>query len=413
MNRNIITKDEWYQYTIIQTLQNTIIPDKLVDRDVALDHMISKKKEKLVRQIYKKTHPRSNRFYQMSDGRWRSRNPDFYARSESGLIEKLYNYYFARDMEAEFDAWILHRASKKLVSEKTIEEDLSYWNRVISKERLAHVPMSEIRAVDLYNMFVEWTGQGKITRKEFNNRKSILNGIYSQAVLDGIVEANPIPSLQFSSLKFKNPSFRNKAYSLEQREKMLAYLKSIEQDAYTLAIQLAFHGTFRIGEIKALKSTNIDGGYIWIENQIVDEHEIIVKNGKVSLGEPVKTLKQPKGNTNYSIRPSIITPETANILRQAKELNPDGEYLFMHHGRALTTDTVNSRLRKYTKAIGIPYLSSHKIRFTSASVLYQDGNMDLKDLSYFMGHSNLQMTQHYAEQRIRPIDGTRFAEVLG
>lgn len=389
------------------------MPDKLLDGDTAVECMISKKKEKLVRQVYEKTHPRSNKFYQMSDGRWRSRKPDFYARSESDLIEKLYNYYFARDMETEFNAWVLHRASKKLVSEKTIEEDLSYWRRIISKEQLAHIPMSEIRAVDLYNMFVEWTGQGKITRKEFNNRKSILNGIYSQAVLDGVVEANPIPSMQLSSLKFKNPSFRNKAYSLEQREKMLAYLKSIEQDAYTLAIRLAFHGTFRIGEIKALKSTNIDGDYIWIENQIVDEHEIIVKNGKVSLGQPVKTLKEPKGNTNYSIRPSIVTPETADILRQAKELNPDGEYLFMYKGRPLTTDTVNSRLRKYTKAIGIPYLSSHKIRFTSASVLYQDGDMDLKDLSFFMGHSNLQMTQHYAEQRIRPVDGARFAEILG
>ena len=33
---------------------------------------------------------------------------------------------------------------------------------------------------------------------------------------------------------------------------LLSYLRTLEQDAYTLAIQFAFYGIFRVGEIKGL-----------------------------------------------------------------------------------------------------------------------------------------------------------------
>lgn len=43
--------------------------------------------------------------------------------------------------------------------------------------------------------------------------------------------------------------------------------------------------------------------------------------------------KLPKGNTNFSVRDITLVPEAVAIVEQAKELNPDGEYLFMCHGR--------------------------------------------------------------------------------
>jgi integrase len=405
---------EWYEVGVINSLKKAVSSGKIDVESTVIKDMISKKKEQLVRDIYKKTHPRAKGFYLMGDGRWRSRSPDLYAHSEDELLEKLYDYYFKHDMEASFKSWVAYRAKYNLVSSKTIEEDLSYWKRIISKEPLAQCSLDEIRPVDIYSMFVRWTGQGKITRKEFHNRKSVLNGIFSQAILDGIITSNPISSIPTSGLKFKAPNRRkSKAYSLEQRQKMLNYLRELPQDAYTLAIQLAFHGIFRVGEIKALKSSSLEDGYIWIEQQIVDEHEIILKGDEVTVGKPITTVKAPKGNQEYSIRPCILTPEAKRIINEMQEINPDGEFLFMHEGHQLTTDTVNRRLRAYTKAVGIPYLSSHKIRFTSASMLYQEGNMSLTDLSYLMGHSNTQMTAHYAEQRIKKLDESKVIETLG
>ena len=62
-----------------------------------------------------------------------------------------------------------------------------------------------------------------------------------------------------------------------------------------------------------------------------------------------------------------------------KEWTPTGSLLFMHNGRSLTTDTFNRRLKKYWTALEITYLSSHKIQFTNASILFNTG---VKEIDY-------------------------------
>ena len=62
------------------------------------------------------------------------------------------------------------------------------------------------------------------------------------------------------------------------------------------------------------------------------------------------------------------------------------EYMFFEpNGEIMTTDSFNRRLKKYCKEAGVPYHSSHKIRFYNASTAF-DGN-NLTTLSYLMGHS--------------------------
>ena len=191
-------------------------------------------------------------------------------------------------------------------------------------------------------------------------------------------------------LKFKVPLQSKKAYTEEERKLMLNYLSSIEPDAYTLAIQLAFYGIFRIGEIKALMWNIEDGNSVKIQQQLVVEHEILED---LSLGQRQTALKLPKGNPNYSIRTEQVSDKGLAILKKMKELNPTGDFLFMHNGRPLTTDRFNARLKKYCSDIGIPYLSSHKIRFSSASILYDNGT-PIKAIKELLGHSNLAMTRH-------------------
>lgn len=67
--------------------------------------------------------------------------------------------------------------------------------------------------------------------------------------------------------------------------------------------------------------------------------------------------------------------EGVKILKKMKELNPDGTLLFMHEGGPLTTDSFNRRLKKYCREAGVPYYSSHKIRFYNASTAYDGKNL--------------------------------------
>lgn len=131
----------------------------------------------------------------------------------------------------------------------------------------------------------------------------------------------------------------------------------------------------------------------------------------LTLSQPCRVLKDPKGNPDYSIRTEFISDEGLNILRKMKTLNHTGKLLFMHNGRPLTTDTFNSRLKKYCNKVGIPYLSSHKIRFTGASMLY-DAGVKAIDIQPLLGHSTLTMTEHYISQRVQDNDIQQMSKIL-
>ncbi|HIZ73988.1 MAG TPA: tyrosine-type recombinase/integrase [Candidatus Mediterraneibacter stercoravium] len=182
----------------------------------------------------------------------------------------------------------------------------------------------------------------------------------------------------------------------------------MEPDAYILAIMLAFYGIFRIGEIKALSWNSHDKNTVVIRQQLVEERTL---EDDLSLGTPQKVIKQPKGNPYYSIRTETLSDQGVAILKKMKEINPDGELLFMYEGRPLTTETFNRRLKKYCNAVGIPYLSSHKIRFTGASMLYNAGVKPI-DIQPLLGHSTLSMTEHYIGQRVQESPDSQMARIL-
>lgn len=403
-----LTNDQKQLHTSIMYLQLYITNAKLSTAEMAhYIEMTKKQKERLIKEIYFKN-KRKKEFYTCADGRVKSYNPQFIAPDEESLINKLYNFYFCNTFKAVYKDWLKYRADTKIVSGKTIEEDIGIWTRFIEHSELSDMQVIDIKPKHVMKLFDEWTGNGKITRKDFNNRKAVLNGIFSYAVLNELIDFNPVLSLSCNHLKFRLPTAEKKAYTIAEREALLAYLKTLEPDAYILAIMLAFYGVFRIGEIKALTWDKTDSGMITIQHQLVEERTL---QNDMTLGKPKRVLKNPKGNPVYSIRTEMLPHEGIQVLEKMKSLNPDGEYLFMFNGRPLTTETFNRRLKKYCTAAGIPYLSSHKIRFTSASMLYNAG-MKAIDIQPLLGHSTLTMTEHYIGQRVVERDTSQMSQIL-
>ncbi len=403
-----LTSEQKSRHEAIRALQNIISSGTLTSSELAqqLD-MTKKQKEKLVSQIYFKN-KKTKDFYLCKDGRIKSYNPQFIADSREQLIDKLYDYYFNNTLEDVYGQWLRHRMETKIVTSKTIEEYMGLWRRFLADSEIAHMQIADIRAKHLMKLFQKWTGNGLITRKDFNNRKSLLNGIFRHAALNELISFNPITSIPCNELKFKLPNARRKAYTIEEREKLLAYLDTLEFDAYVGAITLDFYGIFRIGEIKGLSWDESDGNRVTIKRQLIEERAL---QEDLTLGHPYRVLKDPKGNPYYSIRTEVVSEKGLEILRKMKALNPSGETLFMHQGRPLTTDTFNRRLKGYCAAAGVPYLSSHKIRFTGASMLY-DAGMKAIDIQPLLGHSTLTMTEHYIGQRVKEQDTSQMSQIL-
>lgn len=404
----LLTSEQQQLFKSIRELQNLLNNGTLISSGaVQLKEMTQKQKEKLVSEIYFKN-KRRKEFYTCKDGRIKSYNPQFIANTREELIDKLYEYYFNNTLEDVYKQWVKHRSKTKIVSGKTIEEDIGIWNRFLAKSEVSQMQIAEIKPKHLMKLFQTWTGNGLITRKDFNNRKSVLNGIFRFAVLNEVITYNPITSIPCNDLKYKLPLAKKKAYTIEERAALLSYLQTLEPDAYILAIMLAFYGIFRIGEIKALSWNSHDKNTVVIRQQLVEERTL---EDDLSLGTPQKVIKQPKGNPYYSIRTETLSDQGVAILKKMKEINPNGELLFMYKGRPLTTETFNRRLKKYCNAAGIPYLSSHKIRFTGASMLYNAGVKPI-DIQPLLGHSTLSMTEHYIGQRVQESPDSQMARIL-
>ena len=400
----IITETDKAEARSICQLKNMMKFDNLDSGEVRkLFNMISKKKTKLVENVYRTAHPRAKEelFYHMSDGRWRSRNPDFYADTREELIEKLYDYFFTHTFEEVYLEWVDMRIKHGVKSNKTIQEDLSMLKNVFKNEPIANMQIEEIKKKDIKYMYERWTGPGLITRKAFVNRKSALNGVFTFAAENEYIPINFIPSIGTSELKFKEPNHRNKAFHVNEREKLLNYLRTLKQDGYTLAIQLALYSTFRVGELRALRFEDLNGNILSIRHQLVEESSFSIDTNFMKVSKEPRHIneKLPKGNAHFSVRDIYLVPEAVEIIKKAHDINPDGEYLFMCHGRTINNDTFNERLRKYCNDAGVPYLSSHKLRFTVASTLKAAG-VETAYLQKTLGHSNRAMTEHYIYETV-------------
>ncbi|MBO4264830.1 MAG: tyrosine-type recombinase/integrase [Clostridia bacterium] len=86
-------------------------------------------------------------------------------------------------------------------------------------------------------------------------------------------------------------------------------------------------------------------------------------------------------------------------LRKTQTVRPEDRiYLFISaHQRKISPKTVQWMVYKYLDKAGLGYrrLSTHKLRHTAATLMYQSGNVDVRILKDILGHEQLNTTQIY------------------
>jgi len=183
-------------------------------------------------------------------------------------------------------------------------------------------------------------------------------------------------------------------FSIEERNRLLEYLAD-NKNMYAFAIRLDFHLVIRIGELLALRWSDISENYIHIQGQCIRE---MTMNDDLSFSpRTFENVDHVKGYADEGFRYIPITPECKKVLDEIRELNPDGEFILMQDGKQLLADTFNEHLKKHCLKCNVKPRSSHKIRFTVASILYNNG-VPLQVLQKLLGHTTPAMTMHYLRQ---------------
>ncbi len=108
-----------------------------------------------------------------------------------------------------------------------------------------------------------------------------------------------------------------------------------------------------------------------------------------------------------------LSDYAVKVLNELKALTGDRFYVLNSAGNnPISENNFNSNLKKYCKKCGIPYYSSHKIRFYQCSRMYEL-QIDEKDIQAEMGHSTLEMTRHYDRRRSKRFTDEKANLVFG
>lgn len=316
------------------------------------------------------------------------------------LIEKLYDMEYGKQnstLKDLFPEFLIWKKDTTPTSEQTLRNYTIDWNKFLNESNIVDIPIKQLKIKDFISYFRFITKDRSITHNRFGNTKSILNGIYDYAIENEIVEFNPIKEINCKQFPFK-PTNNNQdeVFTMAEREQLLSCLETIK-GIYPLAIRLDFHLVTRIGELLAIRWSDVKEDCIHIHSQHLS---IIEMNEDLSFSSRTcKTVDYIKGNTNQGFRILPLTPNAKEILAEIKELNPDSEFVLMQNGKQLNTNTFNKNLKRYCAKAKVRYLSSHKIRFASATLLYQAG-LPLNELSTLLGHTTVEMTLHYLRRVI-------------
>lgn len=360
---------------------------------------IKVKKETLLKQycdtnkIKERTAGKYKQFYILIKGK------QFTAKTRPELIDKLFASFCGDSvitLEEAYKEWMQWRASIN-TSSKTLKENKNEWNRFIKGSALSKMQVAQIDISDFEDFLYDITKDYAITSKRLSNVISVLNGIMRRCVSRKIIPHNLLADVDKKVFhnRCKLTNNQKEIYTKEERQKILDYLEG-KTDAYSLAIRFSFYLPLRFSETAAIKYSDIKDGQLRIQRA---QRTCQSMNADLTFNERYRTNEERiKGNKQTGFRTIGLTPTALSIVELAHCLYPDNEFLFMKDGKQILGDTFNERLKSICKVLGIKYRSSHQLRFTVATMLFQAG-MPINKLSSLLGHSTTAMTWHYIRQQ--------------
>ena len=267
--------------------------------------------------------------------------------------------------------WEFLKASESYHSWKTTLDYRSTFNEL--ERHFGNILLS-----DITRNGVEEFIQKKIKAHSLHTgRRHLINikALLSKAVALDYIQNNPSASIKRIKIPEKLPSFFTK-------KEFHNLINNIDDIDYKDVIEFAVNTGLRQMEILTLtrQQLNIDKKII-----ILDNHNHTTKSKKV--------------------RAIPLNKKALEILLKRR-----GDLLFSKNGKAISSDHLQDRFRKYVKKSGITRkITFHSLRHTFASWLVQAG-VSIYDVSKLLGHSDIKTTQIYAH--LRPDDLKRAVDLL-
>ena len=365
---------------------------KLVDADGTFQNTMRRTQIEAI----KKLHPYSISSPSSEKGRWQTRYKDENGKSqivkaatEEKLFEKLAMLYFSA-IELEklsfhdlFISWLDYK--KELTSSgNTILRHKQHYRKYFESSKLHAIKLKQLDSLILEKECNRIIKEFRLTRKEWCNVKTILNGMFDFAVRKKYISLSPMNDVRIVA-KYRQvikKSGKTQTFNPEELTNLNRYLDekfSETGDSAYIAVKINFYLGLRIGELSALK---------WSDWETKKALHIVREEIRDQESNRVYVVEHTKTHTDRFV---AVPTKAIELL---EKLPRQGEYIFERNGNRITCIQIAYVLKKYAERHGIPVKSSHKIRKTVASNLATHG-VPLDAIREQMGHNELATTLGY------------------
>ena len=277
-----------------------------------------------------------------------------------------------------------------------------YIENYIGPDKIATLKLVKV-STDMLQMFaasLEKAGQPDskgLSAKTIRNLFSMLHAAMKQAVGNGLLLRNPCDYVQLPQVK------QTEIQPLNDVE-IANLLATIKGERYGIAILLMLFGGFRIGELLALRLSNLrqkDG--VWYLR--VDKSLNRVSNFDAKPGEKKTVLRlgEPKSATSrrdVPLLPKVFTALREHMQHQHEESSAawglyDGDPFLIANelGSFIDPTTFRTWFNKMVEKAGITrHVRVHDCRHTAATLMLRGGATP-HEVSLILGHSSSQITE--------------------
>lgn len=363
----------------------------ILNSDSVLDMLMSSKKEQI-----KKIHPYAITPPSKGEGRWQTfykgtdgKRKNIKAQTEEDLLKKLIPLYFQNSyidkltFHKLYEEWLEY---KKTVtnSPNTIKRHAQHYSKYFEPSCLHAMKIKQINELFLESECNRIVKDFNLSRKEWGNTKTILNGMFQYAVRKKYLSENPMDKIQIH-VKFKQivrKTGKTETYNTDELENLNQYLDRMyieTEDTVFLAVKLNFLLGLRVGELAALKWEDLSD-----ENHL----HIVREEVRNQITNQCEVVEHTKTNCDRFV---VLVPKAINLLQKIEHT---GNYIFMRNGERIRARQIAYVLEKYAERQGIATKSTHKMRKTYASNLNAKG-VPLDSIRELLGHSNPTTTLGY------------------
>lgn len=279
---------------------------------------------------------------------------------ESGAIDSEKNKYEDMLLSDYFENWV--DTYKNDLESSTVYQYKNTLDNI--KKYLPHALLINFTRSDFQNFINEF---GETHSKEtVAKRKNHISQSLKDAYAEGIIDKDPTIRIKLVGLngKSEEEKFLETDELIKLNNYVLGKLVEFPHARSYLAIYISIHTGMRIGEIRALDSSDVD-----FKNKTISVNKALDQYGNV------KSTK-----TEYSNR--VITVDD-DLLSQLKGLK--GKVANISNYGA------SKSLKEAIKELGIKDVTFHALRHSHGSVLLSKG-VDLKYVSKRLGHKNISTT---------------------